>query len=226
MTGMEITEILGNLGDFIGAIAVFGTIVYLAIQVRHSKEATEANTRALTEQHRLATTLSFQTNRRLPSKSRFASSRGLSYSRCLPISSMAKASPQTPANGSASTSFCNHSSIGSTTWTTSTPRGFCRMILSRNCSPICRKEGRNRSYKRFETIRSNPSSSCGRAFVSAWGALSPPETHPRQITGLQNCLDLGGVARMRCADFSQTFFRLTISGCPCGLFVRVRRKRR
>ena len=52
MTGTEITEVLGNLGDFIGAIAVFGTIVYLAIQVRHSKEATEANTAALENQQR------------------------------------------------------------------------------------------------------------------------------------------------------------------------------
>ena len=47
MTGMEITEVLGNLGDFIGAIAVFGTIVYLAIQVRLSREATQSNTAAL-----------------------------------------------------------------------------------------------------------------------------------------------------------------------------------
>ena len=47
MTGMEITEVLGNLGEFLGAIAVFGTIVYLAIQVRLSREATEANTAAI-----------------------------------------------------------------------------------------------------------------------------------------------------------------------------------
>ena len=50
MTGMEITEVLGNLGDFIGAIAVIGTIVYLAIQVRLSREATEANTASLDAQ--------------------------------------------------------------------------------------------------------------------------------------------------------------------------------
>ncbi len=53
MTGLEIAELLGNLGDFLGAIAVFGTIIYLAVQVKHSKEAVEANTRALDEQRRM-----------------------------------------------------------------------------------------------------------------------------------------------------------------------------
>ena len=40
---------LGALGEFVGAIAiaVFVTLFYLAIQVRHSKQATEANTRSL-----------------------------------------------------------------------------------------------------------------------------------------------------------------------------------
>lgn len=40
-------QLLANFGEFVGAIAVVLTLVYLAIQVRHSKDATEANTRAI-----------------------------------------------------------------------------------------------------------------------------------------------------------------------------------
>jgi hypothetical protein len=39
--------LLGNLGEFVGAIAVVVTLVYLAVQVRHSRAATEANTKQL-----------------------------------------------------------------------------------------------------------------------------------------------------------------------------------
>ena len=35
---------LGALGEFFGSIAVFVTLIYLSIQVRQSKQATEANT--------------------------------------------------------------------------------------------------------------------------------------------------------------------------------------
>ena len=48
------TEVLGNLGEFFGAFAVVATLVYLAIQVRHSKDSLEANTAALTAQTRQA----------------------------------------------------------------------------------------------------------------------------------------------------------------------------
>ena len=41
---MSIME-LGALGEFFGAIAVVVTLIYLAIQVRHSKAAVEENTR-------------------------------------------------------------------------------------------------------------------------------------------------------------------------------------
>ena len=34
MTLMEISQVLGNVGEFAGAIAVVGTLLYLAIQVR------------------------------------------------------------------------------------------------------------------------------------------------------------------------------------------------
>ena len=42
-----ISEVLGNFGEFVIAIAVVVTLAYLAVQVRHSKEATEANTRTI-----------------------------------------------------------------------------------------------------------------------------------------------------------------------------------
>ena len=60
MTGLEITELLDNLGEFIGSIAVVVTLFYLALQVRHGKEATEANTRALDENRRLALAQTYQ----------------------------------------------------------------------------------------------------------------------------------------------------------------------
>jgi hypothetical protein len=44
MSFVEITAVLGNLGEFIEAIAVVVTLFYLALQVKHSKETTEANT--------------------------------------------------------------------------------------------------------------------------------------------------------------------------------------
>ena len=45
MTMLELSQVLGNWGEFIGAIAVVVTLVYLARQVKHSMAATEANTR-------------------------------------------------------------------------------------------------------------------------------------------------------------------------------------
>lgn len=47
MSLMETSQLLGNFGEFVGAIAVVVTLVYLAVQVRHSREATETNTRSL-----------------------------------------------------------------------------------------------------------------------------------------------------------------------------------
>ena len=38
---------LGALGEFVGAFAVVATLFYLVVQVRQSKKATEANTRAI-----------------------------------------------------------------------------------------------------------------------------------------------------------------------------------
>lgn len=60
MTVQEITAILGNLGEFVGAIAVVATLFYLSIQVRQSKEATEANTRSLEESRKIALVQTYQ----------------------------------------------------------------------------------------------------------------------------------------------------------------------
>jgi len=49
-----VTQVLGNIGEFLGSIAVFVTLVYLSVQVKHSKQATEANTRIAQQNHDLA----------------------------------------------------------------------------------------------------------------------------------------------------------------------------
>ena len=57
---METIQMLGSLGEFVGAIAVVATLVYLAIQVRHSKEAMEANTQSIERSQRLAIAQTYQ----------------------------------------------------------------------------------------------------------------------------------------------------------------------
>ena len=57
---METIQMLGSLGEFVGAIAVVATLVYLAIRVRHSKEAMEGNTKSLEESRQLAIAESYQ----------------------------------------------------------------------------------------------------------------------------------------------------------------------
>lgn len=47
MDHQALAQLLGNYGEFFGSIAVFATLAYLAVQVRHSKAATEANTKSL-----------------------------------------------------------------------------------------------------------------------------------------------------------------------------------
>lgn len=41
MEPLEIVQLLGNLGEFLGAIAVFATLLYLAIQVRDAGKAAQ-----------------------------------------------------------------------------------------------------------------------------------------------------------------------------------------
>jgi hypothetical protein len=50
----ETIHLLGSLGEFVGAIAVVATLVYLAIQVRHGSELLQANSAAIDENARLA----------------------------------------------------------------------------------------------------------------------------------------------------------------------------
>ncbi len=45
MSITEISELLGNVGEFVGSIAVLITLIYLAVQVRQSKELLEKNER-------------------------------------------------------------------------------------------------------------------------------------------------------------------------------------
>ncbi|MEJ2089416.1 MAG: hypothetical protein P8Y69_13285 [Gammaproteobacteria bacterium] len=51
---MEMSQLLGNLGEFVGALAVVATLFYLAVQVRLSRQATEANSQSLEETRKLA----------------------------------------------------------------------------------------------------------------------------------------------------------------------------
>ena len=50
MTLMDTAQLLGNVGEFLGAIAVVLTLAYLAVQVRHGKDSLDANTRSLRAQ--------------------------------------------------------------------------------------------------------------------------------------------------------------------------------
>ena len=54
MDHQAFAQLLGNYGEFLGAIAVVATLVYLAIQVKHSKEATEFNSKQVEQSNRLA----------------------------------------------------------------------------------------------------------------------------------------------------------------------------
>jgi len=60
MTLAELSQILGNFGEFISAIAVVATLFYLAVQVRHSKESVDANTRSLDENRILQMAVTYQ----------------------------------------------------------------------------------------------------------------------------------------------------------------------
>ena len=60
MSFIEASQVLGNLGEFVGSLAVVATLFYLAVQVRQSKKSTEANTRALEEGRRLALAQTYQ----------------------------------------------------------------------------------------------------------------------------------------------------------------------
>jgi hypothetical protein len=49
---IQITEIMGNLGEFVGSFAVLATLLYVALQLRQSRELLEENRRiALSQVH-------------------------------------------------------------------------------------------------------------------------------------------------------------------------------
>jgi len=55
MDHQEFAQLLGNYGEFVGALAVVATLFYLASQVRLSRQATEANTKLLEHSVRQST---------------------------------------------------------------------------------------------------------------------------------------------------------------------------
>ena len=60
MSLLDMSQLLGNLGEFVGALAVVATLFYLAVQVRLGREATEANSRSLEETRKLALAQAYQ----------------------------------------------------------------------------------------------------------------------------------------------------------------------
>jgi len=53
MDHQAFAQLLGNYGEFLGAIAVVVTLFYLAAQVKHSKDAVNANTESLNANRKL-----------------------------------------------------------------------------------------------------------------------------------------------------------------------------
>jgi len=60
MDHQAFAQLLGNYGEFVGAIAVVVTLFYLAVQVRLGREATEANSVLLEESRKLALANAYQ----------------------------------------------------------------------------------------------------------------------------------------------------------------------
>lgn len=54
MSFIELSAVLGNLGEFIGSIAVLGTLVYVSVQVNHSKELLERQSQSIEQSNRIA----------------------------------------------------------------------------------------------------------------------------------------------------------------------------
>ncbi len=66
MTFLEATEVLGNVGEFIGSIAVLATLIYLAVQVRHSRDLLEENRKlVLSQVHANRTQIAIENERQI-----------------------------------------------------------------------------------------------------------------------------------------------------------------
>lgn len=58
-------QLLGNFGEFVGAIAVVVTLVYLSLQVRQGKKSLDANTEALESARRISLAQVYQSRTQL-----------------------------------------------------------------------------------------------------------------------------------------------------------------
>jgi len=54
MSFIELSAVLGNLGEFMGSIAVLATLVYVSVQVNHSKELLERQSQMIEQSNRIA----------------------------------------------------------------------------------------------------------------------------------------------------------------------------
>ena len=66
MTLMEISQVLGNVGEFVGAIAVVATLLYLAIQVRDAGRSSKFAAVQASRETRIAWFSSFRDSPHLP----------------------------------------------------------------------------------------------------------------------------------------------------------------
>jgi len=51
---VQLTEILGNVGEFIGSLAVLATLIYLSIQVNHSRGVLDKQSEAIAQSIQIA----------------------------------------------------------------------------------------------------------------------------------------------------------------------------
>jgi len=54
MPFIELSAILGNLGEFVGSIAVLATLVYVSVQVNQSKELLERQSQSIEQSNKIA----------------------------------------------------------------------------------------------------------------------------------------------------------------------------
>jgi uncharacterized protein len=57
---MSAAQLLGNFGEFVGAIGVVVTLFYLAAQVRQNRQSVDANTRALEDERKVRLAEAYQ----------------------------------------------------------------------------------------------------------------------------------------------------------------------
>lgn len=62
---MSTAQLLGNFGEFIGAIAVVVTLIYLTLQVRQGKKSLDANTKSLDSARRISLAQVYQNRTQL-----------------------------------------------------------------------------------------------------------------------------------------------------------------